>query len=664
MRAIRELRPDGATWSVLAIALAALAMRLVDLDARPMHHDESLHAAFSWYFSEGRGYFHDPLMHGPLQFHLIGGAFRLLGESELVSRLPAALFGSGLVACPLLLRRRLGATGVVVAAIMIALSPSLLYYSRFARNDLLFALFTVLLVAAVWRYREQAAEEGEEGERTPGGAGGVRGARWLLLASAALALSFTTKETAYLTAAMLLLYLDASVAWRLVPERLAGARRLACWAALLPVAWALVALWPLAGGLRRRWGLGPWSADGDLLVVVGTLTATQLGAFALLPAGVLAGDLSAGDERALSVAVILLLALGAAEVGLRWSRWWLAPALLFAAIYVPLYTTLGTNPAGLHSGLWGSLDYWLAQQEVQRGHQPGFYYAFMVPLYEPLALAAGLLGGCWLLARGNRLARLLLWWFAWMFLSLSLAGEKMPWLTVHLALPLALLAALVAGEAARRIREAGARAVLRGPLRAGLAGAAVVCVLALGTLTVRTGTAVSYLHPGTPVEPLIYTQTSPDLPEVAREIAAYAEANGTGTGLPMTVETRLSLSWPWAWYLRDYHQVLYTSAETLREQEPDPGRVLIATAWTLDEVPGLRAAYGEARPYRHRSWFPEIRYKSASFGSVLSGLADGSLLHDWWRFLFVRIDESDIGSLRAEVLFPGDEAARAPGGTP
>ena len=663
MRAIRELRTDGAAWSVLAIALAALAMRLVDLDARPMHHDESLHAVFSWYLSEGRGYVHDPLMHGPLQFHLIAGAFRLLGESELVSRLPAALFGSALVACPLLLRRRLGTTGVVVAAAMIALSPSLLYYSRFARNDLLFALFTVLLVAAVWRYREEADEEGE-GERAPPGAGGVRGGRWLLLASAALALSFTTKETAYLTAAMVLLYLDrlGGVAARpRAPRRGGGASpagRL-----LLPAAWALVALWPLAGGLRRRWGLGPWSADGDLLVVIGTLTATQIGAFALLPAGALAGELSAADERALSVAVILLLALGAAEVGLRWSRWWLAPALLFAAIYVPLYTTFGTNPAGLHSGLWGSLDYWLAQQEVQRGHQPGFYYAFMVPLYEPLALAAGLLGGCWLLVRGNRLARLLLWWFAWMFLSLSFAGEKMPWLTVHLALPLASSrrwsrgsgaphpgsgsARRPPGPAPRRGRRPG-----RGPGRRARDAHRA------------DRDAVSYLHPGTPVEPLIYTQTSPDLPEVAREIAAYAETNGTGTGLPMTVETRLSLSWPWAWYLRDYHQVLYASAETLREQEPDPGRVLIATAWTLDEVPGLRAAYGEARPYRHRSWFPEIRYKSASFGTVLSGLADGSLLHDWGRFLLVRIDESDIGSLRAEVLYPEDEAARAPGGTP
>ena len=660
MRVTGYLRPDGVAWSVLAVAAAALVMRLVDLDARPMHHDESLHATFAWYFAEGRGYLHDPLMHGPLQFHVIAAAFRLFGDTEFISRVPAAVSGAALVASPLLLRRWLGTTGVVVAAVLLALSPALLYYSRFARNDVPFALFTTLLVAAVWRYREQG---GEAGEDVRGGQRELRGRGWLLLAAAALALSFTTKETAYLTAAMLLLYLDAAIAWRLVPAGLSGQRRLLAWAALLPGAWALVALWPLTGALRRRWRLGSWSANCDLLVVVGTLTATQLGAFALIPVEAAWGELSAADERALSVAVILLLAGGAAEVGLRWSRWWLAPAAVFLAIYVPLYTTFGTNPAGLHSGLWGSLDYWLEQQDVQRGHQPGFYYAFMVPLYEPLALVAGLGGAAWLIARGNRLARLLAWWFAWTFLSLSFAGEKMPWLTVHLALPLILLTALAAGEAAKRLRAQGARALLARPIRAVSLAAVLVVVLALGLLTVRTGAAVSYLHPATPVEPLVYTQTSPDLPEVAGEIAAYAEERGAGMGLPIMVETTLSLSWPWAWYLRDYTQVLYANSEMLSAEEPDPGRVLIATAWTLDELRGVRAAYGEVVPYRHRSWFPERRYKSESFGSVFSGIADGSLLVDWWQFLSGRIDEGSIGSLRAEVLFPDDAARRAADGT-
>ena len=115
-------RPDAVTLAVLAVTALALALRLTDLGARAMHHDESLHAVFAWHLAEGRGYVHDPLMHGPLQFHLIAGLFRLFGDGEVMARLPAALAGTALVAVPLLLRRWLGGAGTVAAAVLLALS--------------------------------------------------------------------------------------------------------------------------------------------------------------------------------------------------------------------------------------------------------------------------------------------------------------------------------------------------------------------------------------------------------------------------------------------------------------------------------------------------------------------------------------------------------------
>ena len=644
MTAIRGWRPGVVTTVVLAIVAVALVMRLVDLGARAMHHDESLHALFSWYYAEGRGYTHDPLMHGPLQFHVMAGAFRLFGASEVVARLPAALAGTALVASPLLLRRWLGGTGAVAAAALLALSPTLLYFSRFARNDVPIALFTLLLVIAVWRYRQSGAAS----------AGGAAhgGRRWLLLAAGALAFAFTTKESAYLSAAMLLLYLDGAVAWSLVPSRLVGARRALAWAALLPIAWALVALWPLAAPLRRRLELGGWSRDADLLVLLGTLTATQIAALAQLPVKALTGELSEQRELALSVVAIAGLFGGTAAVGVLWSwRTWLAGATVFAAIYLPLFSSLGSNPEGIYSGLWSSLDYWIAQQDVQRGGQPGFYYALMLPVYEPLVLLAGLGGGAWLLARGNPLARLLAWWFVGTFVGLSFAGEKMPWLAVHLALPLALLTALAADRAlpllAVVLRRQGA------PARAWAgAGLGAALVIALGGLALRTGTAVSYGHPDTPVEPLIYTQTSPDVPALAREIEAHAEASGHGSELPLVVDTTASLAWPWAWYLRDFARVRYASGEDLRARGVAPGSVLIVASSTLVGTPELRDPYERAVPYRHLWWFPEGRYKSATAGLVIKGVADGSLLVDWWQFLGSRVNETTLGSLNAEVLFP------------
>ena len=50
----------------LALVLLGLAMRLWDLDGRAFHHDESLHAFYSWRIIEGGLYQYNPLMHGPL----------------------------------------------------------------------------------------------------------------------------------------------------------------------------------------------------------------------------------------------------------------------------------------------------------------------------------------------------------------------------------------------------------------------------------------------------------------------------------------------------------------------------------------------------------------------------------------------------------------------
>ena len=145
---------------------------------------------------------------------------------------------------------------------------------------------------------------------------------------------------------------------------------------------------------------------------------------------------------------MLGLLAGSVLVGLLWRpATWLPIAALAWVITIPLFTTWFTNQDGFLSAFWGQLDYWLDQQDVQRGKQPLHYYVVMLPAYEFLALVPALIGGAWLLWRGDALMRLLVWWLLGIFVLLSLAGEKMPWLNVHLALPLALIAAHALGRA-------------------------------------------------------------------------------------------------------------------------------------------------------------------------------------------------------------------------
>ena len=172
-----------------ALMVVAAVMRLWDLDLRAMHHDESLHAYFAFQLSSGAGYQHDPMMHGPLQMEATAGLFRLLGDSDFTARLLYAIAGVVLVGMPYFFRQRLGNLGALLVAVMFLFSPTLLYFSRFARNDILMAVFTFGLVITMWRY----LDEGKN--------------KYLYLFAGLLALAFATKETAYVVTVALGLYL-------------------------------------------------------------------------------------------------------------------------------------------------------------------------------------------------------------------------------------------------------------------------------------------------------------------------------------------------------------------------------------------------------------------------------------------------------------------------
>jgi uncharacterized protein (TIGR03663 family) len=133
-------RRERLAWAAL-LALA-LALRLAALGERPPHHDEAVHAHFADVLVTQRAYRYDPTYHGPLLFYTMGALFVVLGETLAVARLYPALAGVALVALPLALRRRIGPAAAWWSGAVLALSPSFVYYSRFARNDVPVALFT------------------------------------------------------------------------------------------------------------------------------------------------------------------------------------------------------------------------------------------------------------------------------------------------------------------------------------------------------------------------------------------------------------------------------------------------------------------------------------------------------------------------------------------
>lgn len=732
------------TGAYVALFVVGFALRFWDLAARTMHHDESLHAVYSWYLVEGRGYEHHPLMHGPLLFHLMALVYVLFGVSDATARFVPAGFGAAMVLMPLLLRPWLGRVGAIAAAALIALSPSLLYFSRFVgagAQDILVAVGMLMIAAGIWHYQRDGRP------------------RWLYVFSVGLAIGFTTKEVTYMLAAIVILYLDGVVAAALARQtgeaRGWNETRVRLMAlALAPVAWAVVLFWPWIMRLRERWQLGELPRAAGPLVLAGTFSAPFFAASVELVLRRLDIGLAepapfggwTNEQFYGAITIGALLALGA-QFGTAWhKREWLTNALIFWGISIPLFTTFFTNREGIATGIWGSLDYWLEQQDVHRGAQPVFYYLVVAPVYEfvtiglagaglvywgirtgrdttlalagavLLALAGAVLGDgahtslifvvpALLLAtyalRARPFQQFVFFWLAAMLLGLSAAGEKMPWLVVHLALPLTLLAALTVDEAWRagarirwpqRVRTAGPPAILglacaalallsdrfgwANPalalaLIAGVAACIVLVVrrqaavalaavaLFLGftaPLSVRAAIMAAFTHGDIPKELLVYTQSSPQLHDIQRQIEELARTSGMGKNLPVTVDATEAFTWPWAWYLRDYKNVGYPELSSYRNNANllnslQPGSVLLAE-FANSDIGVLRSdIYGPGQQYKHRWWHPED-YKGMTTAKFFAKLREADSWRYWGAYFLHRTPRPALGSIDAVAFFP------------
>ncbi len=141
----------------LAIVILGFFLRLFVLDLKLFHHDESIHAWFSYELLTKGTYVYDPMYHGPFLYYVTAGMFRLFGQSDLVGRILPALFGAAIV--PLIYAiYRLGYLDrrqALIAAIFVAISPDMVYFSRFLRHDIFQLFFTVLLLVALLAYVEK-----------------------------------------------------------------------------------------------------------------------------------------------------------------------------------------------------------------------------------------------------------------------------------------------------------------------------------------------------------------------------------------------------------------------------------------------------------------------------------------------------------------------------
>lgn len=296
LRAFARRATDRPVAAVCVVTAVALLLRLVGLGARSMHWDEARVAYWTLRYVREGTFFYRPTIHGPLVPILTAPAFERLGPTAFAARLPVAILGGLFPLVALLFRRpqlpvgaadaadtvdtadggsrvdrpRFGLDDAetVTLAVVLAVTPSLVYYSRFMRSDVPLAVFFLAAVGFLVR----ALTTGRR--------------RYVVAAGLALGFALPTKENVVVYVACAFGTAAVAVCWPPVAAALRerGGRP----ASVDAAADELRASMRRAGGhLRGHW----------LAVPVGLLAALVPVVFFFAPRGV-AGDPSLGPAFA------------------------------------------------------------------------------------------------------------------------------------------------------------------------------------------------------------------------------------------------------------------------------------------------------------------------------------------------------------------------------
>jgi predicted membrane-bound mannosyltransferase/DNA-binding beta-propeller fold protein YncE len=725
----------------ILILAAAVFTRFYDLETRVMSHDESLHTYYSWNLYQGKGFQHTPLMHGPLQFHIIALSYFLFGDSDFSARLFAVTTSILTVGMMWHFRRYLGRAGALIAAGLLVISPFMLYYGRYVRNESYVGLFVVIAFYAVLKYLDTGQK------------------KYLYYLTIATVLHFTAKETAFIYSIQMLFFLGFLFVYHVSTRPWKNDDQRSAFIVILIFA---IILLGAAAGLVMGGAGGPISATevvqpanpdealsaGALAIaggLAGILGAAGLAAFAgavfFLFAGY--GLESLRGERSLDVLILLftlILPLGSAFVirmlgrnpldysmpgilfstavivpiliagaalGIWWmGRDWLYQAAVWYAIFVVFYTTIFTNGNGLASGLVGSLGYWLEQQGVRRGSQPWYYYLLIqIPIYEFLP-ALGSLLALGIRRRGGKqegdglpgaaspsgearppavpalpdgeagiraAVPLLGFWIISSIGAYTFAGEKMPWLTYHIALPMILLGGWALGQLVERVDWAGWRE-RQGWLLLGLLAVFIPAALAafgsllganppfqgselaqlnatssfslalltaaaagfglarllkrwttgeflrvgalvffgfLAFLTARASFIASYVNYDNATEYLVYAHSAGPVKEVLAQVEEISRRTSGDMSLVAAYDD--DVSWPFTWYMRNFPNARYYGANPTRDLRDVP--VIIVGDNNFGKIePVVGQAY-----YRFeyiRMWWPDQDYFNLTWDRV------------------------------------------------
>jgi predicted membrane-bound mannosyltransferase/DNA-binding beta-propeller fold protein YncE len=512
----------------------------------------------------------------------------------------------------------------------------------------------------------------------------------------------------------------------------------------------------------------------DLLILQGTIVLPLLAALPMDILGFNPLDYSvSGITTSLLFVIPLFIIAGLIGIWWNWKVWALNIGL-FWSIFTIFYTTLFTQGSGFAMGLMGALGYWLAQQGVVRGTQPLYYYALVqIPIYEFLpaigTLLAAFIGVRAILRSWTPVTQeneseaiedppgevddalfapqeietesesdlesptarivdnegeirqppvlgLLLYWSVMSLIAFSFAGERMPWLTSHIAMPLILTSGWSLGKLINAFdwsafkRDRGWLVTILGfiflltgvrtlslllspvpPFQGndlaqlevtsnfllalfGLAAsgvglvfllrhwvldqlakyALILSIVILTLITIRTAFRANFILYDTAKEFLVYAHAARDPKDVLEQIEEISFRLTGGNDIVVAYDN--DMLYPYWWYFRDYPNKRWFPDNPTRDLREAP--IILAGSGNFGLIePVVGEEY--IRFDHTRLWWPSQAYYNLTFQRAWDALRSPEMRAALWEIWFNRNFEpyarlANINTLTLENWQPSD----------
>ncbi|MGD9589083.1 MAG: phospholipid carrier-dependent glycosyltransferase [Pyrinomonadaceae bacterium] len=554
------------------ITVVAAFLRFFDLALKPFHHDEGVNGFFLNTLVKDGVYKYDPAnYHGPTLYYISLFFSKVFGLNTVSVRASVAIFGVLMVVLAFYLRPFIGKFGALAAGLFLALSPGMVFISRYFIHEIFFVFLALALVlsilyfirnkqagpfAAAWMVLLLMVCFVPSGLMIANYFGGEStAAQWairilivaaeavlmffvmrmllewnggrpiyLLLASASAALMFATKETAFITLGTMLI--------------------------ALPCIW----IWRKIYGVK---GEGAETLeDDDQITWQNFRYAAGQGNDLLVLAAAVAG---------MFVYVNVLF----------FSSFFTYPEGVQKAFEAyAIWTKTGTKDH-TQSGFWGYIRWFFGYGQTSS--------ALKTAVEGAIVLLSGI-GTLIAFLKGRyRVAMFIALWALGLFLAYSLIPYKTPWLALSFLLPMCLIAGYGVNE------MIGSRnTVLR--IAGAVLGAAAAGLLAFQAYD------LNFVNYDNNDRTYVYAHTKREFLTMMERIDHYATKSGKGQQTAIDVIS--PDYWPMVWYTKDYPKAVYhgrmtdnSSAEVIVAKKTDQDRELMAryaSRYRLDGVYPLR----------------------------------------------------------------------------